>query len=469
MAQSGFTPISLYYSTTAAAAPIAANLITGELAINVVDGKLYYKDLAGVVQVIAGKGGAGVAAGSNTQVQFNSSGSLAGSANLTFNGTTLTAGGLATSGLTSLNTLNIASTVNVAGATASQALFTDASKNVVSNAITGTGNVVMSASPTLTGTINAAAITASGTVGAATLTASGTVSGATVTASGTVSGATVTSSGAVNTATLVASGDVTGNGNWIIGNADTDTVTLGASFVNGTTLKSAKTATNTLALAAYDVDGASYTNLITLTASNTPTLALTSTGVGTINNMSIGATTASTGTFSTLTTASAAITGGSINGTTIGATTASTGTFTTLTSSSAAITGGTINGTSVGATTASTGAFTNFTVSGTASFTSTGAVKVPVGTTAQQPSPTTGMIRYNSSNGQFEGYYASTWGQIGGGATGGGGNQVFVLNDQTVTVDYTIPTGKNASSAGPITIDTGITVTVPTDSTWVIV
>ena len=49
------------------------------------------------------------------------------------------------------------------------------------------------------------------------------------------------------------------------------------------------------------MDGAAYTNLITLTASNTPTLTLTSTGVGTINNMSIGATTASTGAFTTLT------------------------------------------------------------------------------------------------------------------------------------------------------------------------
>jgi hypothetical protein len=408
MAQSGFTPISLYYSTTAAAAPIAANLITGELAINVVDGKLYYKDLAGVVQVIAGKGGAGVAGGSNTQVQFNSSGSLAGSANLTFNGTTLTAGGFTTSGLTSLNTLNIASTVNVAGATASQALFTDASKNVVSNAITGTGNVVMSASPTLTGTVNAASITASGTVGAATLTASGTVSGATVTASGTVSGATVTSSGAVNTATLVASGNITGNGNWIIGNADTDTITVGASFVTGTSLKSAKTATNTLALAAYDVDGATYTNLVTLTASNTPTLALTSTGVGTINNMSIGATTASTG------------------------------------------------------------AFTNFSASGTATFTSTGAVKVPVGTTAQQPTPATGMIRYNSTNSKFEGYYASTWGQIGGGATGGGSDEVFVENGVTVNNSYTLSAGKNAESVGPITIASGATVTIPSDQRWVV-
>lgn len=66
-------------------------------------------------------------------------------------------------------------------------------------------------------------------------------------------------------------------------------------------------------------------------------------------------------------------------------------------------------------------------------------------------------------------YTYGAWSAIGGGASGGGNNQVFVLNDQTVTASYTIPTGKNASSAGPITINTGVTVTVPTDSYWVIV
>jgi hypothetical protein len=180
---------------------------------------------------------------------------------------------------------------------------------------------------------------------------------------------------------------------------------------------------------------------------------------GAIDGTAIGATTASTGKFTTLT-----ATAGSIDGVTVGATTATTGKFTTLTA-----TAGSIDGITVGATSASTGAFTNFTASGTASFTSTGAVKVPVGTTAQQPTAATGMIRYNSSNSQFEGYYSSTWGQIGGGATGGGPDQVFVLNDQTVTTNYTIPTGKNASSAGPITINTSVTVTVPDNSTWVIV
>jgi hypothetical protein len=55
MAQTGFTPISIYYSATAAAAPTAGNLVAGELAINTADGKLFYKDSSGVVQTLATK------------------------------------------------------------------------------------------------------------------------------------------------------------------------------------------------------------------------------------------------------------------------------------------------------------------------------------------------------------------------------------------------------------------------------
>lgn len=89
MAQAGYTPISLYYSTTAAAAPTAGNLVPGELAINITDGKLYYEDNAGVVQVIATKATATGPAGSNTQVQFNNSGSFGASSNFVWTGTTL--------------------------------------------------------------------------------------------------------------------------------------------------------------------------------------------------------------------------------------------------------------------------------------------------------------------------------------------------------------------------------------------
>lgn len=58
MAQAGYTPIQLYYSTTASAAPTAGNLANGELGINIADGKLYYKDDLGVVQLIASKASA---------------------------------------------------------------------------------------------------------------------------------------------------------------------------------------------------------------------------------------------------------------------------------------------------------------------------------------------------------------------------------------------------------------------------
>jgi hypothetical protein len=56
----------------------------------------------------------------------------------------------------------------------------------------------------------------------------------------------------------------------------------------------------------------------------------------------------------------------------------------------------------------------------------------------------------------------------GGGATGGGDDQVFVENEQVVTASYTLPTGKNASSVGPVSLDAGVTVTISANSTWVI-
>ena len=69
MSQAGYTPIQLYYSTTAAAAPSAGNLANGELAVNITDGKLFYKDNGGVVRVLAtaaGSAGDVVGPGSST-------------------------------------------------------------------------------------------------------------------------------------------------------------------------------------------------------------------------------------------------------------------------------------------------------------------------------------------------------------------------------------------------------------------
>jgi hypothetical protein len=167
--------------------------------------------------------------------------------------------------------------------------------------------------------------------------------------------------------------------------------------------------------------------------------------------------------FVNATTTAVNITGGTINGTSIGATTAATGRFTTLAATgafTAATTAAITGNTTVGGT---------LVVTGNGSFNSTGALKIPTGTTAQQPTPVTGMIRFNSEINLYEGYGASAWGALGGGATGGSGNQVFIENDQTVTADYTIPSTKNAMTAGPIEIATGITVTVSTGSTWTVV
>lgn len=64
---------------------------------------------------------------------------------------------------------------------------------------------------------------------------------------------------------------------------------------------------------------------------------------------------------------------------------------------------------------------------------------------------------------------ASQLGNASGGATGGGTDEVFYENAQTVTTNYTITSSRNALSAGPITIGTGVTVTVPSGSVWAIV
>ena len=111
----------------------------------------------------------------------------------------------------------------------------------------------------------------------------------------------------------------------------------------------------------------------------------------------------------------------------------------------------------------------DLTVTGNGSFGGTGALKLPSGTTAEEPLvPVNGMIRYNSDTGLFEGYQSGAWGQIGGGATGGGGDQVFVENSMIVTTSYAIPSGKSASSVGEITINSGVTVTIPSGSRWVV-
>jgi hypothetical protein len=134
----------------------------------------------------------------------------------------------------------------------------------------------------------------------------------------------------------------------------------------------------------------------------------------------------------------------------IGNVTPNTGAFTTLSATGAVTFGSTL------------------TVAGQLTLNNTGAAKLSVGTTVQRPTPVTGMVRYNSTDGKFEGYGAAAWGALGGGATGGGADQVFVENGQTVTTNYTLSTGFNAMSTGPITVNSGVTVTIPSGARWVV-
>lgn len=147
---------------------------------------------------------------------------------------------------------------------------------------------------------------------------------------------------------------------------------------------------------------------------------------------------------------------------------AATQTFTNKTLTSPVISGGSINNTPIGATTPAAGTFTGITVTGNSNFTSTDFLGLPSGTTAQRGSPARPAIRYNTTLNQFEGYNGSAWGGIGGGASGGGGDKVFIENDLTITTSYSITSGKSAMSTGPITIASGAVVTIPSGSRWVI-
>jgi len=115
------------------------------------------------------------------------------------------------------------------------------------------------------------------------------------------------------------------------------------------------------------------------------------------------------------------------------------------------------------------------TMTGDVTMSSTGFLKIPVGTDAQQPGQSSqpaaaiGQFRYNSDQNRFEGYKNTGWGELGGGAgaTGGGTDQVFLETGQTITTSYSLTAGKNAITVSP-TINNNVEVTVPTDATLVI-
>lgn len=170
----------------------------------------------------------------------------------------------------------------------------------------------------------------------------------------------------------------------------------------------------------------------------------------------------------TLVSSAATITGGSINSTAIGGSTAAAGAFTTLAASGnttltgdLSVNGNTTLGNASGDTITLNAA--TATIPNNLNFNGTGTVRLPNGTTGQRPTPAAGMIRYNTTSGLFEGY-TTQWGGIGGASADG----AVYENAQTISNNYTMTTNFNGESVGPITIASGVTVTIPSGSRYVI-
>lgn len=245
------------------------------------------------------------------------------------------------------------------------------------------------------------------------------------------------------------------------------------------------------------------------------------------------------GTMSTQNANSVAVTGGTINGTSVGASTPSSGAFTSLSANDNATFGSsntdtaTFNSRVASEFTPSTAntydlgrnshEWRNLYLTGTAtvgtltassdsSFTSTGAVQLSSGTTGQRPTGAAGKLRFNTTTAEFEGYNGASWASVGGSAisndtstatnlyplfaaaTSGTASSVYtsnaqylfkpstgelsvkapvaangiVINSDQVTSDYTIATGTNGFSVGPVTVASGVSVTVASGQRWLV-
>lgn len=214
MAQTGFTPLQLYHSTTASAQPSAGNLANGELALNLFDKKLYAKDSSGNVFLLASQSGAAA-----TVTSVNASGGTTG---LTFSG-----GPITTSG-----TLTLAGTLAVAnggtGATDASGARTNLGLGSIatqaSNSVSITGGAISNV--TLTGTtINGSLNTLSNIANASLTNSSVTIGSSSLSLGGTLTSlAGVTISGATNTLTNIANASLT-NSSVTVG---TTSIALGA-------------------------------------------------------------------------------------------------------------------------------------------------------------------------------------------------------------------------------------------------
>jgi len=151
MAQAGFTPISLYYSTTASALPTGANLVAGELALNTVDEKLYFKNSGGTVKLLAS-----VASTSNvSSITFGSTGltpSTATTGAVTVAGTLAIAnGGTGSTSTTYCSlTTNVTGTLPVANGGTGIVSFGTGVAGALGQNVSGSGSIALTTSAVLT-------------------------------------------------------------------------------------------------------------------------------------------------------------------------------------------------------------------------------------------------------------------------------------------------------------------------------
>lgn len=160
MAASGFTPISLYHSTTPSAVPDAVNLVAGELAINTVDEKLYFKNSSGTVKLLSSSAGAEgtvtSVGGTGTVNGLTLTGTVTTSGNLTLGGT-LANVDLTTAVTGTLPVANGGTGITSFGAGVATWLGTPSSANLAAAVTdeTGSGALVFGTGPTIgTATLN---------------------------------------------------------------------------------------------------------------------------------------------------------------------------------------------------------------------------------------------------------------------------------------------------------------------------
>ena len=208
------------------------------------------------------------------------------------------------------------------------------------------------------------------------------------------------------------------------------------------------TITGTATATTFSGSGASLT---TLNASNISSGTIAAARVPTLNQDT-------TGSAATLTTAR------NINGTSFDGSA-----NITVTAAAGTLTGGTLASGVTASSLTSVGTLTGLTVSGNISMTGTGAIDVAAGTTAQRPgSPSTGLFRYNTTEGEFEGYGANGWGAIGGGGGGAvAGGLYEYLRNQTSSSNYSITANSQADSFGTLTVTSGTYIAVPSTAKWV--